>query len=167
MSGRRLADGIVLATCIGAFVGCGAGDDGPTFDAADTEAPVRISLTDFKGKPPGSPQYAALQWWQAVQLNKPELAQRLYARRPSLPDLAGQFNVVGEALAGLPTIERVQREEGQTVLVVNWTKREQRPPSKEVRLRMVEVDDEWKLADNRLLDVLLQEREEREAQPAR
>ncbi len=122
---------------------------------------MNLSIEDVDAAKFGTPQYAALQWWQAVQFNKPELARPFYAQEPPLPDLAGQFNVLAGALAGLPRIEEVRRKGPRTVLVIDWTEREQKPHSTKVQLRMVRVAGKWKLADNRLLNVLLQQREER------
>ncbi len=139
-----------------AAAGCGSSDGSTT---PEDEAPPSVSIEEIEAEKPGTPEYAALQWWQAVQFNKPELAVGLYAKEPPLPDLAGQFNVVGGALAGVPKIEKVKRDGGRTVLVIDWTKRKQKPHSTKVQLRMVRVGNQWKLADNRLLNILLQQRE--------
>jgi hypothetical protein len=143
---------------MGALFGCGSDADSTQ---PESEGPVSLSVADVEAEKLGTPQYTALQWWQAVQFNKPELALPLYAKEPPLPDLAGQFNVLDGALAGRPQIVRVKRKGSRTVLVIEWTEREQKPHSTKVQLRLVRVGDRWKLADNRLLNVLLQQREER------
>jgi hypothetical protein len=157
MRETRLAGAIALLSCTAALLGCGARGDSTLPTGSVPTAPTVAETGQEK---PGSPQYAALRWWQAVQLDKPARALTLYAKQPSLPDLAGQFNVLGDALDGVPKIEQVKHEGSRTVLVIDWTKRKQRPHSIKVQLRMVRSGGEWKLADNRLLNVLLQQREE-------
>lgn len=163
MRERRFAAAVALLVCLSVLVGCG-GSSGPP--PPETDGPASVSVTDIEAEKLGTPQYAALQWWQAVQFNKPELALTLYAQEPPLPDLAGQFNVLEGMLDGVPKVEAVRRKRSRAVLVIDWTEREQRPHSTKVQLRMVRVGDQWKLADNRLLNVLLQQREERKQSPA-
>jgi hypothetical protein len=158
MRERRVVGAFALFACLSVLAGCG---DSSTPPSPGTDGQPVVSVADIEAEKPGTPQYAALQWWQAVQFNKPELAQPLYAKEPSLPDLAGQFNVLEGVLDGVPKIEQLKGRGSRTVLVIDWTKREQRPHSTKVQLRMVRVGDRWKLADNRLLNVLLQQREER------
>lgn len=157
MREQRLAGTIALLSCTAALLGCGA--RGASTLPTDS-VPAAPMVAEPGSEKPGSPQYAALRWWQAVQLDKPERALALYAKQPSLPDLAGQLNVLGDALDGVPKVERMKREGSHAVLVIDWTKRKQRPRSIRVQLRMVRADGEWKLADNRLLNVLLQQEEE-------
>lgn len=153
---KQLAGAIALLACLAFMLGCGS--DASTSTPV-IEGPPTLAAAEVEAEREGSPQFAALRWWQAVQLNKPELAASLYTHEPPLPDLAGQFNVLEGALAGLPKVEEVRRQGAHAVLVVDWNKREQRPHETKVQLRMVRVGGQWKLADNRLLNILLLERE--------
>lgn len=163
MRERRLVGALALLLCMSFLVGCGSDTDSAQ---PESDGPVSLSVADLDTERLGTPPYTALLWWQAVQFNKPELAQPLYAKEPSLPDLAGQFNVLDGALTGLPKVEEVRRKGSRAVLVINWTKRVQKPHTAKVQLRMVRVGNKWKLADNRLLNVLLQQREERKQSAA-
>jgi hypothetical protein len=112
----------------------------------------------------GSPEKTVLEWWGDIQANDPEAALPLYLEPPSLPDLAGQFNLVSKKLAGkVKIVVSAEQEDGSSIVKARWTK----PSGKTelVELRLGKDGETWKIVEDRFVNELveqIQEEEEKE-----
>jgi outer membrane murein-binding lipoprotein Lpp len=109
----------------------------------------------------GSPEKTVLEWWAHIQANEPEEARPLYLEPPSLPDLAGQFNLVSEELAGTVKIAvSEEQEDGSSIVKARWSK----PSGKTelVELRLAKDGEAWKIVEDRFVNELVEEIQEEE-----
>lgn len=150
---------VVLSLAVIA-VGCG-GDSGTTRTAnepAKTGKPTAppkadVTLVQIRQSPQGEPERTVLEWWRDAQINDPEHARQLYLEPPDLPDLAGQFNFVGERLDGSVKVLSSEEEEGKALVRVRWATPQ--GEDRQVVLRLGEEDGSWKLLDARFLDEMV------------
>lgn len=147
-------------------VGCG-GDSGTTRTEGPSKtgkpAPPKadVTLVQIKQSPREAPERTVLEWWRDVQINDPEHARQLYLEPPALPDLAGQFNFVGNRLDGSVEVLSTEEAEGQARVRVRW----ETPQGNDRRvvLRLEEGDGSWKLLDARFLDEMVAELQQDES----
>lgn len=138
--------------------GCGSGESSAgtaQSTASEAEAGAAISAVQVDRAAPGTPERTVLEWWRDVQRNDPEHARGLYAMPPTLPNLAGQFNLVAETLAGSVAVIASERKGGLMVVRVRWVPVGEK--TRRVTLRLAEDAGKWKLLDTRFLDELVVE----------
>jgi cell wall-associated NlpC family hydrolase len=121
-------------------------------EAGSGQTVSTVAISKYK---PGTPEHTALSWWRAVQTNNPNAAISLYAEPPTLPNLAGQFNLVGEALAGTVKVASTKKKGTTATVNVIWSQPggKTQPES----LNEEELAGEWKIADTEFLDRMVQE----------
>lgn len=131
-----------------------------TSTASKPELPERrptlvVAQAQIAGAPVGSAERTVLEWWRDVQVNDPEHALGLYVDPPTLPNLAGQFNLVADRLNGAVRVVAVEQKGDRTVARVRWS----RPngDARNVTLRLEEVDGAWRLLDTRFLDEMVED----------
>jgi len=138
--------------------GCGGGSSttaGPPTAAAPPAPAETVSLADISEEKPGGPEQTVLRWWRYVQLNDPKAAQALYATEPTLPNLAGQFNVVTSHLHGKVTVVSTKERGNDATVTVSWRKDDGSKTSEIVELE--ELNGEWKISGAGFLDELAEE----------
>lgn len=151
---------LAVLALAGIAAGCG-GDSGATRTAngpAKTGKPAAppkadVTLVQIRQSPQEAPERTVLEWWRDAQINDPEHARQLYVEPPPLPDLAGQFNFVGNRLDGSMKVLSSEEAEGMARVRLRW----ETPQGKdrEVELRLGEEDGSWKLLDARFLDEMV------------
>lgn len=141
---RRLL--VTLAVVVG-LAGCGAeAEPQPPAGQPQAAEPTRAASAS-------TPRQAVLGWWRYVRAKDPQSARAFYADPPALPDLAGQFNFLGERLGGEIEVLSSAGKRGITRVRALWS-----PPSgkpRKVTLRLREEGGTWKLLDARFLDEMV------------
>ena len=132
-----------------------AAEPAGTKSAEAKERPKGVSEKQIAGAPVGSPERAVLEWWRDVQVNDPEHARGLYAEPPTLPNLAGQFNLVAGHLEGNIEVVAVTEEGDRAVAKVRWSRSD--GAERNVTLRLQELDGGWGLLGARFLDEMVVE----------
>lgn len=156
---RRWCVLLAVLSLAGIAVGCGGGSDttqtttGAT--GADKPAPAEadVSEAQIRRAPKNGPERTVLEWWRDVQVNDPEHARRLYVEPPRLPDLAGQFNFVGDRMDGSVKVISSEEAGRQARVGVRWETPQGR--DRRIVLRLGNENGSWKLLDARFLDEMV------------
>jgi hypothetical protein len=148
---------LLAALVLLALAGCGGSSDSGATETVTAGVPEE----QIDKAASQTPQHTVLQWWHDVQVNDPGAARSLYAVAPTLPNLAGQFNLVAGKLDGKVSIVSAKPKDGRTLVRVRW--QPEGEPTREVTLRLSKEGGTWKLLDTRFLDEMVAELQSSEA----
>jgi hypothetical protein len=144
-----------------ATTGAGAGKAKQASAETPKQEP-KVTTAQIEEAKAGSSEKTVLEWWADVQANDPESALPLYLEPPSLPDLAGQFNLVTDELAGtVKIVVSEEQEDGSSIVKARWSK----PSGKTelVELRLSRDGEDWKIAEDRFVNELVEQIQAEEA----
>jgi hypothetical protein len=144
--------GLVLVCALAASVALGACGSSDSPDASTAGRYVTESnLEHFK---PGTPQLTTLSWWRAVQFGNTALVGDFYApgAAPEQTDLARELTAASSQFVGVPKFNSADVQGSRATLYFFLGRPGSTSPPRPLSVNLTRVGQEWKLADNSLLE---------------
>ena len=145
---------LALASVIFAIALGACGDENG--DATEAPGPRFITGEQIREEAEAndSPERSALEWWRAAQFGNAAALERYYdpALNLTVDELSDQLAIGSIAFAGLPEIESTDEDGVAATVYIVLDPPDADASERTVSMNLVQVDGEWKLSDNLLLD---------------
>jgi hypothetical protein len=147
-TGRTFLWGVAAISAIAFLGGCSEED------SDEPSGPRTISEKEIDEADRGSPERATLEWWREVQFQNAGGAAERYAAEADV-DVEGlnrQVSVAQSSFAGVPEVVDVTREGDLATVYLTIAPPSSDAPPRNVSVNLVEVDGQWLLRDNLLME---------------
>jgi hypothetical protein len=146
--------GPTLAPVIVAIALAGCGDENG--ETTEVPGPRFITAEQIREEAHAkdSPERTALEWWRAAQFGNAPTLLRYYnpALELTIEELSDQLASGSIAFAGFPAIESTDEDGVEATVYIVLDPPDSGASERTVSINLVQVDGEWKLADNLLLE---------------